>query len=240
MGQQPQIDSKLRQKTRWTFRQLMPKSGFNYGHQFSLLDGIDKNLVKEGLKRFTPAFKRIEVDQALSQLIQAGISRIDNIGDESQPVFWKGICDSMPWTSGLPEDAFLHLVIVLIQAHELFEDNWPRSFNRNGYCLTAKATHEFIVLLLEKYADHQDIMDLYFTPLPITDDPDKSNNSGSEESTSPPLTDEEIQEQTRWEDALFNSFHAYQQRLSFMDEGYGSDDGDDDDNDEAKQLAAEI
>ncbi|RYP07909.1 hypothetical protein DL765_008979 [Monosporascus sp. GIB2] len=206
MGRRREGGRKLNAKLLpWTFSQLMPKYGFNFGESNWLLKHLDRDLTKVAFKHYTPTLNRGDIDFLLSVLVQAGVKLIDYVAAVPHLTFWRDIGDQWGWCYGLPEHVRFNLVVILVQAHEEFERSPPRDFRPANYGPAAKATHEFAKLLKEKYGESPEIMDLYFKPLP---------NIGplrGERSTLPPptpLTDEELKEANKFNETLYASLDA--------------------------------
>ncbi|RYP59051.1 hypothetical protein DL769_008700 [Monosporascus sp. CRB-8-3] len=220
MGRRRKDGRKPNAKRPWTFSQLMPKYGFNFGKGNWLLKHLDRDLTKVAFKHYTSTLHRGDIDFLLSLLVQAGVKLIDYVAKVPHLTFWRGIGDQWGWCYGLPERVRFNLVVILVQAHEEFERNSPQGFRPANYGPAAKATHEFVKLLKEKYGKSPEIMDLYFKPLP---------NIGplhEERSTLPPpapLTDEELKEANKFNETLYASLDALAAEQPLADEDYDSD-----------------
>ncbi|RYP65777.1 hypothetical protein DL771_008142 [Monosporascus sp. 5C6A] len=166
MGRRREDSRKPKAKLSWTFSQLMPKYGFNFGEGNWLLRHLDRDLTKVAFKHYTPTLHRGDIDFLLSVLVQAGIKLVDYVEKVPHLTFWRDIGDQWGWCYGLPEHVRFNLIVILVQAHEEFERNPPQDFRPANYGSAAKATHEFAKLLKEKYGKNPEIMDLYFKPLP--------------------------------------------------------------------------
>lgn len=214
-------DRKPARKPHWTFGQLMPKMGFNFGERDCFLRHVEKSRVRSSLKVFTRTMNRNQIDEALSILAQAGVDFVDHVGTVQHITFWDGISRNVEWSASLSGEKVFTLIVVLLRAHEEFERNLPDYFHPSRYGRTAKAIHEFAKLLKEKYADNPEIMNLYFSPLPTLDD------EGSDTDVSVPipeeLTEEEIQAEPSWQ----NPFEYHHKDYDYMNDS--RDDTEDED-----------